>query len=412
VREPITFKPITDDDRAEYFARYTNASLGRVKNLYLKWARLKGPLSPECQQLNRLFSQCVDGNRIKVPPGLEDPPEPQDSDEPFILDALHAASKQAIEAVAGQDFYHDDYPVDAMDLLLSRDKIAISEFELIQLAFRWCDRNGVDIMEFTQFFNFSALTDEQQTWLLNRLPPSKEFPSLVRNGLLQSQLVEPAELRQFKLDHPSLHWRPIFDSSTDRMGRFLSTACRSLELFHKKLIILRADERLTLAIYVPFKIAKASEVQVDASVRVFALPRSQGSESPGYRVMPTKANYRLYCDDSTFQLYELKRANTWIFLTRGPSNDSSYRNVKSQGDRRRQKQQTVEDGINFECRASVALQKISKGIQGHVGKMNRAGVLGAVSLLLCESFYPYFQGAPQRVIYMVYCLTFPRKSMS
>jgi regulator of nonsense transcripts 1 len=43
-REPIKFQQITDDDRLVYFAKYTNASLGRVKNLYLDWARVKGPM--------------------------------------------------------------------------------------------------------------------------------------------------------------------------------------------------------------------------------------------------------------------------------------------------------------------------------------------------------------------------------
>jgi hypothetical protein len=37
-KELITFGEVTGDSRAEYFARYTNASLGRVKNLYMKWA--------------------------------------------------------------------------------------------------------------------------------------------------------------------------------------------------------------------------------------------------------------------------------------------------------------------------------------------------------------------------------------
>jgi hypothetical protein len=72
-KEPVMFKAITDDDRLGYFARYTNASLGRVKNLFLEWARLKGPMSAECQQPNRLFSMCGDGNRVKVPPVLESP---------------------------------------------------------------------------------------------------------------------------------------------------------------------------------------------------------------------------------------------------------------------------------------------------------------------------------------------------
>ena len=342
-------------------------------------------MSPECQQLNRLFSQCVDGNRIRVPPTLEDPAEPPAEGEPFVLDVLHNAAKEKIVEAAKIDGEYGDYPIEALDVLLCNDHIAASEFELIQLTLRWCDKHNREFQNFVHNFDYSKLSDEEQAWLLNRLPPSPTTPSLVRNGLLQSQLVRPEELRQFRLDHSSLHWRPVFDSSTDRMARFFHVACQSLELFHKKLIILRVDERLTVMVYIPQKIQKASEVQVDATVRVFALPTSQEEKSPKYCVVPTKVNYRLYCDESGFQLYESKRANTWIFLTRGAMDESSYRNVQGGGDRRRTKQQSLEQGVNFDCRASIALQKINKGIQTHVGRLNRAGVLGAVSFVVQPS---------------------------
>ena len=378
VKELITFKPVTNDDRAEYFAKYTNMSLGRVKNLYLKWARLKGPLSPECQQLNRLFSQCVDGNRIKVPPSLEDPQEPPVDAEPFILDALHTAAKESIANAIKEDGNYEGYTLETLDILLNEDHVALSEYELIQLTIRWCDKNGRDFKELMHNFDYSKLSDEQQVWLLNRLPQSTEVQSLIRNGLLQSQLVEPIELRKFKLDHPSLHWRPIFDSSTDRMARFFDVACQSLEAFQKKLVILTVHERLTVMIYIPQKIEKASEVQVNGNVRVFALPHSSGISSPNYCVVPTKINYRLYCDESVLQLYENKRGNTWVSLNRGAMDDSSYRNIQREGERRRAKQESVEQEINFDCRASIALDKINKGIQTHVGRVRRVGVLGAV----------------------------------
>ncbi|KAF2653643.1 RdRP-domain-containing protein [Lophiostoma macrostomum CBS 122681] len=378
VKEPPSFKSISDDGRAEYFARYANASLGRVKNLYLKWARLGNAMSPQCQQLNRLFSQCVDGNRIKVPQDLEDPPEADTSAPPFILDVLHTASTEIIEHATNRRYTFDgSQDAEFIVLLLSRDKLAISEFELFQLALQWCRRHSYDVMKFAQLFDFSALSDEQQLWILSSLPPSADAPSLIRNGLLQSELVTAEELHRFGLDHARLHWKPVFSSSKDRMGRFNSTVCRSLELFHKKLVVLSVDERLTLAIYLPSKIPRATEVQVDSNVRVFALPRSQGVQSPSYKVKPTKVDYRLYCDESALQLYEKKRANTWIYLNRSQFNESSYRNVISKGDRRRQKEHSVEDGTNFDCRVRVALQKISGDIQRHLGRLNRAGVLGA-----------------------------------
>lgn len=119
-KEAVSFKSITDDDRLVYFAKYTNASLGRFKNLYLDWARSKGPMSPECQQLNRLFSQCVDGNRIKVLADLESSPKPSHSDPPFILDVLHNEAKNIIQARHTRCLNCDGFTFDAMELLLAR----------------------------------------------------------------------------------------------------------------------------------------------------------------------------------------------------------------------------------------------------------------------------------------------------
>lgn len=378
-KERQSFQAITDNDRAEFFAKYNNMSLGRVKNLYLKWARLKGPMSAECQQLNRLFSQCVDGNRIKVPQSLEDPPEPSAESSPFILDILHnAASSHIRTKLAGEDPLPGLSETDMVDLLLNRDTLAVSEYELVQLVLRKCSFDGLAFSEYAPFFNFQALTDEQKAWLLCRIPPIEGMPSMIRNALLQSDLVLPSELSRFGLDNPRLHWKSVFRSSEDRLGRFLSSLSRSLELFHKKLIIIQADERLTLMIYIPQKISNTTEVDVGDKIRVFALPRSSGQGSVKYRVTRTKSNSRVYCDDGTFQLYEAKRGNTFVYLTRGPQDRAPLQNLTSVGDRRRQAQSAIDAGVNFDNRASVALNKISAPIQKHVGRMNRAGILAAV----------------------------------
>lgn len=380
-KEPVTFGDVTGDARAEYFARYTSASLGKVKNLYMQWARLGNAMSPQCQQLNRLFSQCVDGNHIRVPEHLqklEDPPNPGATVAPFILDVLHDAAAHFIKHMDNSTIEKSD-DADILDTLMSRDKLAMSEFELLQLALRWCDQNGASILEYSHLLDFSILTDEQKIWLLGHLAPSPIVPSLVRNGLLQSELVSPTELQRLRLDHAGLHWKPVFRSSADRMGRFLPTVSYSLENFHKKLIILTVDDRLTLAIYVPKKVLKASETQVGSDVRVFAFPHSQGSQSSSYKAIPTKVNYRLFCDEQVFQLYERKRANTWIYLRQSHGDDSRYRNEKSMGEKRRLREQTIQDQTNFDCQASVNLGKIGKDVQQHIGRVQKAGVLGGVS---------------------------------
>lgn len=379
VKEPVCFKPITDDDRLVYFARYTNASLGRVKNLFLDWARLKGPTSAECQQLNRLFSMSVDGNSIKVPPILQSPPQPPSDAPPFILDTLHDAAKDLIQAQQGCNYICDGYNFDAMELLLSRDNVAMSEFELVKLTYRWCRSNNTSLVDFLHLFDVNLLTAEEKTWTLNQLPPSLESPSLILNALCKSNLVQNSELRAFKLDYPGLRWKCIYDSSQDRLAIFLDTVARTLEIFHRKLIVVRVDERLTLAMYVPQKIERRQECQVDNRVRLFAFPHSQGDETSHRLALPTKMNYRLYCDGNVFQLFESTRRNSWVYLVQGAFDDSGYRNQGNTGDRRRARQATIDSGVNFDCRASIALDKFSSGLLKHIGRVNRNGILGAVS---------------------------------
>ncbi|RDI82319.1 Methylisocitrate lyase [Venturia inaequalis] len=376
-KEPISFGQITDDDRLKYFAGYTSVSLGQVKNLFLDWARLKGPMSAECQQLNRLFSQCVDGNRIRVPDSLKDPPKPSENSLPFILDVLHAASREVIEQRCKELKSLDGQASDAVHALLCRDRLAFSEFEMMRMTMEWCNKNEEEFTDYLQMFDLNALTDEEKTWTLARLPPSKELPSLLMNGLLQSSLVTPQELSRFKLDYQGLRWKRVFDGSVDRMGMFFDQMATVLESFHKKKIFIPVNDRLTLAIYIPTKLEPHKECQVDAAVRIFAFPHSQGSESVNYKVAPTKINYRLYFDGHSFQLYNNKRADTWIYLNRGPMNDTSFRNAQTTGEYRRGRQTTLDDGGNFECRASVALNKISSSIQKHVGRVRTAGIQNA-----------------------------------
>ena len=336
-------------------------------------------MSRECQELNHLFSQSVDGNRIKVPQHLESLPKPAIDSPVFILDILHNAARLLIQSRPVHASGCDGLSYSAMELLLSRDDLAMSEFEVIKLTFRWCIKNKAAFADFMDFFDFNQLTDEERAWTLSQLPPTAAMPRLVMNALTKSSLLTEAELSSFKLNHSNLRWKCIFDSSHDRLGRFLEVVGRVLELFHKKLIVLRVDERLTFAIYVPKKVEKNQECQVDDTVRLFAFPHSQGNESAYRRVVPTKVNYRLYCDGDSFHLYEGSRGNTWVFMTKPGSDDARYRNIKDRGDKRRARHDTLNDGVNHDCVTSVALDKFSKGLQKHIGKVNRNAVLAAVS---------------------------------
>ena len=332
-------------------------------------------MSVECQELNHLFSRSVDGNQIKVPKHLETPPTATTT---FILDTLHASATEYLSCHSQRQEWNG-YSFDALQLLLSRGDLALSEFELVKLTHRWCVHNHSHLADFVEYFDFNQLNDDEKAWTLAQLPPSVEVASIVLNALSSSSLVTELELRPFRLQDSRLHWKRAFDSSQDRMGMFLETTSRLLSDFHKKLIVLQIDDRLTLAIYVPKKIEKARDCRVDDTVRLFAFPHTHVEQAMHGSVVPTVKTYRLYCDDHSLQLYQNQRRNTWVFLTKPGSDNSSYRDMDNRGDKRRQRQKTVDMGVNQDFILSVALDKFSKELQGHMGRVNRHPIMAAVS---------------------------------
>ena len=333
-------------------------------------------MSAECQELNHLFSRCVDGNRIKVPKHLEDPPRPDPRTPPFILDILREQAGVTPSA-RNTSLNPVEMSLDRLQLILGRDNVAFSEFELLQMTMRWCARNCQSMEEFFDYFDFSKLTDAQKVWLVAQFPAKRYIPDLLLNGLLQSSILCKEELQYFKLDHFGIRWKKVFDSSYDRLGRFTEVMGRSLEDFHRKLIVIQITNRLTLAIYVPKPLLKYQECVVHDTVRLFSFPHSQEDLVTYRRALPTLVNYRLYFDDSGLQLYQTKRQDTWIFIRRPGIDDSSFRTIQDRGDQRRARQSTVDSGANSELIISVALAKFSGSLAKHMGRVNREPIMSA-----------------------------------
>lgn len=283
-------------------------------------------MSAECQELNHLFSQCVDGNRIKVSKHLEDPPRPSPSMPPFVLDVLRDFATTYVSKNVSADL--TDLSHDRLQLLLSRDDVAFSEFELLQMTMRWCTKHDWPMEDLFEYFDFSKLTDEQKAWVVAKFPVKRYIPDLVMNGLLQSMLLSKPELEYFKLNHHGLRWKKIFDSSFDRLGRFMDVMSSAIELFHRKFIVLRVTNRLTIGIYIPKPLLKHQECVVNESVRLFSFPHSQEDMVTYRRSLPTLVNYRLYFDETGFQLYRTQRGDTWIFINRPGTDDSTFRSIE------------------------------------------------------------------------------------
>ena len=392
VKEATRFAPITRDDLISYFAGYNNMSLGRVKKLYLGWARAKGAHSSQCQELNRLFSQCVDGNRIKIPNHLLDPPAPLPDKEPFILDFLHDLALEHCRKVKNDSrsisilrrqlsSVESTETIDqsTVEWILSSPN-PLSEFELATLVLTWCRKHRAPFEEFWSYFDNSQLTAEEQAWLLSELPASPKYASSIKNGLLQSNILTRADLQAFHLDYHSLHWKCVFDTVSDPLGRLMATVNQTFPQFAKKLLVLRMGERLSIALYFPKPIDSEEDYVVDATLRLFAFPHSHKDKAGHRRGVPTKKNYRFYYGENIMQLYESQRSNTFVFFTKSANDDEGYREVQGKGNRARRRQETIEGGMNCEWRVSVALGKFSAQLATHVGRTNREPVTDAVSL--------------------------------
>ncbi len=381
-KEKVSFKPITSEDRIEYFARYTSASLGRVKKLFLGWARYNGPLSSQCQELNRLFSLCVDANKITVPRHLEDPPPPVEGHEPFILDSLHEAAlayvSQARKDKSQMRYYVECDSLEVLENSLC-DGATISTFELAKIAFRWCKMNRVDFGDMVSLIDLEQLSHEERLWLLGELPPLSETASRILNGLLQSHILRSEELRPYRLNYQGLHWKCVFRSDEVRLGSLFEKMGRYFELFEKKLLVLRVNERFSIAIYIPKKIPKEDDYLVADSVRLFAFPQSHPDMTGHRRLVSTKIGYRLYYDNSRLELYNNHRRDTFVFLNRSQNNDKAYKDIQGAANRARVREKTIVEGINYDWRASIALEKFSSDLQQHIGRVNREGILAAVS---------------------------------
>ena len=318
----------------------------------------------------------MDGSQIKIPKHLINPPPVDLADPKFVLDVLHDNVKNDVLRT-WQPSSYDTLSHEGLDLILSRDSAAFSEFETLKMTAKWCLRNNSCLQDHLDFFNFDQMSDEERAWVVAQMPHSQTVSGLVMNSLLRSNFLSQEELQHVGLDTPGMRWKKVFDSTTDRLERFMDVAGKVLEQFHRSFVVINISERLSIAMYVPRRLEKYKDNVVHDAVRLFSFSHSQGNETVYRLAVPTKTNYRLYFDDTGFQLYGKQRRDTWIFFTRPGSDDASYKAARTQGERRRERQVTVERGLNSDFVISIALEKFSRGLAEHIGGVNRNPVLGA-----------------------------------
>ncbi|KAG7440660.1 RNA-directed RNA polymerase [Guyanagaster necrorhizus] len=361
VSEPYDYPPnkervnktVTREDLSRHFAQYNNAGLARVAALHSKWAKgsPKGALCSECQELNALHSQSVDGASIKIPDRLTSPPEPLEGQE-FIIKALADAASEFAASFTAEMATTGDLTstVDGEDaeeiiiqLLRSRQS-ALSEYELYTLAYRLALKHSLDHHAFLSYIDCGALTTDQKYSLSFALDLSREEHASLWNSLLRSDLLGPSEIYQRNLAQPFSLQR-LYSSKIQGHATFFTYLQMALQDFYRK-----TDDRFVLAVFIRGMFPWDEDPEVNENVVVCSfLPHTSGKFS-SYR--PCTAGYRLYCSPTNFQLYNKHRADSFVFLTRPP---------KASG---------------AEVSMSVALQKLSNKVRQNIGRVYREPITG------------------------------------
>ncbi|KAG5653862.1 hypothetical protein H0H81_009941 [Sphagnurus paluster] len=312
-------------------AKFRNEK-ARVASLHAKWVRASplGALSPECQELNALHSQCVDGARIKIPDRLTDPPERADL-EPYILDLLEE------DRTKFADEFSKDAPLrdvvttaDAEEgknlvvALLQSQQSAVSEYELFNLASLVARRNKIDMTPFLNHLDMSALSAQEKHALSATLELSRERHPYVWNSLIRSDILTPRDLFQRALNHPFSMQR-LYSSKVHGLTTFFEYLRVATQEYTRKLLILKTEERFAIGIFM------RGDIPWDEDPDVC---------------------YRLHISDSHFQLYKKHTGDTFIFINRPPR------------------------ALGAEVAASIALQKISATVQRQIGRIRSTPVVG------------------------------------
>jgi len=159
--------------------------MGQAAKLHHDWVRCskEGAMSKECQELNALYSQCVDGARIRIPDHLRKPPTPTD---PFIVDILNdEATSFAQKWLTEQE----TLPVEKEDgeaiisvLLTAQDQtLVLSEVEVIRRCIQLSRKCQVALRPYFPHFNWGALSTSEKYEICQALQLNEEDRKMVWN---------------------------------------------------------------------------------------------------------------------------------------------------------------------------------------------------------------------------------------
>ncbi|TFK70694.1 RNA-directed RNA polymerase [Pluteus cervinus] len=390
-------KKISREDLANHFAKYNNSGVARVAALHAKWVRAspQGALAPECQELNALHSQSVDGAPIKIPDRLRNVPETETSKGRYIIDLLAESAKKFAAGFTqteevrtalvsrtldgSEPLVHRDDAKALIAQLFESNQSALSEYELFMLALQVARKHGLGASEIKMILSHldtAALTTQQKYAVISALDVDVKEHPFIWNSLIRSDILTERDLYQRSLNTPFSIQR-LYSSKVNGLTTFFEYLRIGTQDFTRKLLVLQTDNRFAIGVFMRGDIPWDEDPEVNENVVVCSfLPQSSSTVAT---LRPCTAGYKMHCGDANLQLYNKQIADTFIFLTRGAKKPEPTKGIRGTSGPRNVMAKANANGGNLlvqetEMVISIALQKISQTVQRQVGRMNRTPV--------------------------------------
>lgn len=196
----------------------------------------------QCQELNALHSQSVDGARIKIPDKLLMPPV---SESPYIIDVLcnRVAEFETQFAQNTVIYKAPDLSSEAaqtlMIQLLKSEQNALSEYELLNQARALARSYRLDISRYLPHVNVAALSTAEKYELSHTLDFMLQKSQLdIWNSLFRSDIISSRDLKYRDLGG-ALTFQRLYSSKVQGLAAFFEYLQQAMQEFSRKLIILK-----------------------------------------------------------------------------------------------------------------------------------------------------------------------------
>ena len=196
----------------------------------------------ECQELNALHSQSVDGAKVTIPDRLSNPPN---TEEPFILDLLAEAatafSDRFLESLPVHSVARDlprDEAVQYIRQLLRGERNSLSEFEMFNIVVAIASRKRIDLRPMLPYLDLGALTVEQKYIVSSTIGLTPEEDRRIWNSLFRSDILTERDLEQRRLN-ARLPLQRFYSSNESGLRTFWQYLKMCLQDFTRKILVLK-----------------------------------------------------------------------------------------------------------------------------------------------------------------------------